>query len=68
MRGYEALHQEYGPQGQSFLGLASVHTQPMLDYWLAQPHLDFTPYRKRLELRSLYGQERRADRVSTTEF
>ena len=55
VRGYEALHNDYGPQGMPFLGLASLHTHPLLDYWLTQPALDFTSFKRRLELRCLYA-------------
>lgn len=48
VRGYEALHDEYGPQGSHFLGLAAQHTHPILDYWLCQPQLDFMQFHKRL--------------------
>ncbi len=48
VRGYEALHNEHGPQGMPFMGLASQHPHPLLDYWLLQHHLDFTRFRKKL--------------------
>ena len=48
VRGYEALHQEYGPQGQQFIGLGALNFNPFLDYWLAQGALDFMRFKKRL--------------------
>ena len=48
VRGYEALHQEYGPQGHLFIGLGSFNFNPFLDYWLAQGTLDFMKFKKRL--------------------
>jgi len=55
VQGYEALHNEYGPHGTTFLGLASAVMNPLLDYWLTQPQLDFIKFKKKLELRSLYS-------------
>jgi hypothetical protein len=48
VKGYEALHQEYGPQGQSFLGLGSPNCNPFLDYWLTQGTLDFMRFRRKI--------------------
>lgn len=48
VRGYDALHAEYGPQGMPFMGLGSTHTYPLLDFWLTQNHLDFTRFRRKL--------------------
>lgn len=67
VRAYD-FHNDYGPQGMPFVGLASSHTHPLLDYWLTQPSLDFTRFKRRLELRCLYGCERRAEKLSSGEF
>jgi len=48
VKGYDALHQEYGPQGQPFIGLAAYHTNAFLDYWLCNHNFDFMRFRKRL--------------------
>lgn len=55
VRGYDALHNEYGPQGMPFMGLASAHIHPFVDYWLTQHSLDFTRFKRKLELRCLYA-------------
>lgn len=55
VRGYDALHDEYGPQGQHFMGLAALHTNALLDYWLSQSAFDFMRFRKRLEVKSIYS-------------
>lgn len=48
VRGYEALHQDYGPQGQNFVGLGSVNCNPFVDYWLTQGSQDFMRFKKKL--------------------
>jgi hypothetical protein len=48
VRGYEALHQEYGPQGHSFLGLGSLNCNPFLDFWLTQSSQDFMRFRRKV--------------------
>lgn len=55
VKGYDALHMEYGPQGQTFIGLGAYHTNAFLDYWLCHNHFDFMRFRKRLELKAIYG-------------
>lgn len=48
VKGYEALHQEHGPHGQSFMGLGSFNNNPLVDYWLTQNSLDFTRFKRKL--------------------
>ena len=50
VKGYDVLHQEYGPQGMPFIGLGSshAHAHPLIDYWLTQHQLDFTSFRRKL--------------------
>ena len=63
IRGYDAHHLDYGPQGMLFQGLASRNNHPLIDYWLTQGQLDFTRFKKRLELRCLYTFDRRSDKL-----
>lgn len=59
---------EYGPQGQTFIGLAAYYTNAFLDYWLCQHSFDFMRFRKRLELKAIYGCERKGEHISSNEF
>lgn len=68
VKGYEALHQDYGPQGQPFLGLGASNCNPFLDYWLTQGNLDFMRFRKKLEVKALYACERRSEKLGIAEL
>jgi hypothetical protein len=68
VRGYEALHEEYAPQGMHFMGLGAQHPHPLLDYWLSQPQLDFLRFRSKLQLKCLYTSDRRSSQLSVAEW
>ena len=51
----EEDHHRHAPEGMPFVGLASSRIHPLLDFVLTQPHLDFTCFRKTLQLKCLYG-------------
>lgn len=53
---YESIHENYGPQGAHFIGLASVDNNVIVDYWVTQHSFNFLRFNKsRLFLKALYS-------------
>lgn len=68
VRSYDNIHENYGPQGAYFIGLASADGKQIIDYWMTQPMFNFVKFGTKLSLKAIYSVEKKIDTLTANKF